>query len=241
MTWCPDFPLLLRLFLEHFLAAVEAMADRDHKEVTRACRESSRAQHMPEIFVAGAELFGSHSNAYPWSHCSQCNPENFRRGGEGKSADAVIGWGRGVRQGGWVGRRGPTPAALDAPPPLGSASAHLRVCVLTTIDDALASTPHHHQSSWGNFRIQTVENRLRNLVSKEKRRFKDEKYDLDLTYINDKIIAMGFPSSGSEAAYRNDADDVYQFFEERHPVGRPFACVPSLRTLAGPLPPFFFV
>lgn len=53
-------------------------------------------------------------------------------------------------------------------------------------------------------------------MSKEKRRFKDEKYDLDLTYINDKIIAMGFPSSDFEASYRNDADDVYNFFEERH-------------------------
>lgn len=52
--------------------------------------------------------------------------------------------------------------------------------------------------SWGNFRIVSVQTRLRNLVSKEKRRFKDDKYDLDLTYINEKIIAMGFPSSGTE-------------------------------------------
>jgi hypothetical protein len=110
--------------------------------------------------------------------------------------------------------------------------------------------------SWGKFRITSVETKLRNLVSKEKRRYKDEKYDLDLTYINEKIIAMGFPSSGSEvltcstkscsyvrastlflyfldrpgtkfrlslfclakAAYRNDADDVYNFFEDRHKV-----------------------
>jgi phosphatidylinositol-3,4,5-trisphosphate 3-phosphatase/dual-specificity protein phosphatase PTEN len=70
--------------------------------------------------------------------------------------------------------------------------------------------------SWGNFRIVSVQTRLKNLVSKEKRRFKDEKYDLDLTYINSRIIAMGFPASGSEATYRNDADDVYNFFEERH-------------------------
>jgi hypothetical protein len=50
----------------------------------------------------------------------------------------------------------------------------------------------------GKFRVVSVQTRLRNLVSKEKRRFKDDKYDLDLTYINTKIIAMGFPSSGSE-------------------------------------------
>jgi len=56
--------------------------------------------------------------------------------------------------------------------------------------------------SWGNWRVTSVETKLRNMVSKEKRRFKDEKYDLDLTYINDKIIAMGFPSSGSEVRTR---------------------------------------
>jgi len=50
----------------------------------------------------------------------------------------------------------------------------------------------------GKWRVKSVQDKMRNLVSKEKRRFKDEKYDLDLTYINDKIIAMGFPSSGSE-------------------------------------------
>ena len=61
-----------------------------------------------------------------------------------------------------------------------------------------------------------VRTRLRNLVSKEKRRFKDHRYDLDLTYITEKIIAMGFPSTGSEASYRNCAGDIYDFFEDRH-------------------------
>lgn len=58
---------------------------------------------------------------------------------------------------------------------------------------------HTHKSS--RFRVVSVQTKLKNLVSKEKRRFKDEKYDLDLTYINTKIIAMGFPSSGSEVNY----------------------------------------
>ena len=61
-----------------------------------------------------------------------------------------------------------------------------------------------------------VKSRIRNLVSKEKRRFKNEKYDLDLTYITDRVIAMGFPSSDFEASYRNDQAEVYAFFEERH-------------------------
>ena len=31
-------------------------------------------------------------------------------------------------------------------------------------------------------------------------RYKDESYDLDLTYITDRIIAMGFPSSDFEVS-----------------------------------------
>ena len=61
----------------------------------------------------------------------------------------------------------------------------------------MAANPGREKKAWG-FRVPSVQDRLRNLVSKEKRRFKDGKYDLDLTYINEKIIAMGFPSSGTE-------------------------------------------
>lgn len=59
-------------------------------------------------------------------------------------------------------------------------------------------------STFGMLKIVSVKTRLRNLVSKEKRRFKDEKYDLDLTYINDKIIAMGFPSSDFEVNKKSE-------------------------------------
>jgi phosphatidylinositol-3,4,5-trisphosphate 3-phosphatase/dual-specificity protein phosphatase PTEN len=57
---------------------------------------------------------------------------------------------------------------------------------------------------------------LRSLVSKKKLRFVDDSFDLDLTYITPRIIAMGFPSVGIEALYRNPATQVKRFFEGRH-------------------------
>ena len=62
----------------------------------------------------------------------------------------------------------------------------------------------------------SVLNQLRAKVSKQKRRFKTDRVDLDLTYITDRIIAMGFPSQGVEAIYRNRMEDVREFLNERH-------------------------
>lgn len=58
----------------------------------------------------------------------------------------------------------------------------------------------------------------RNLVSmhQKKARFKDESFDLDLTYITDRIIAMSFPATGLEAMYRNKLDDVAAMLKEKH-------------------------
>jgi len=55
-------------------------------------------------------------------------------------------------------------------------------------------------------------------VSKNKRRFKDKKlgFDLDLSYITKRVIAMGFPSEKREALYRNPMSEVFRFFEKIH-------------------------
>lgn len=49
---------------------------------------------------------------------------------------------------------------------------------------------------------------IRTAVSGKRNRFKDNKYNLDITYVTDRIIAMSFPASGFEKIYRNPIDDV---------------------------------
>ncbi|OHT16995.1 phosphatidylinositol-3,4,5-trisphosphate 3-phosphatase [Tritrichomonas foetus] len=55
---------------------------------------------------------------------------------------------------------------------------------------------------------------FRKLVSKDKIRYNDDKYDLDLALISQRIIAMGFPSTGFESSYRNPAKEVTKFLDE---------------------------
>eukprot|EP00727_Mastigamoeba_balamuthi_P002341 m51a1_g12103 putative lim-type zinc finger-containing protein (540) ;mRNA; r:257-3202 len=57
---------------------------------------------------------------------------------------------------------------------------------------------------------------MRKLVSKKKRRFEWGGFDLDLSYITDRIIAMGFPSESIEGLYRNKMTDVVKFLDALH-------------------------
>ena len=60
-------------------------------------------------------------------------------------------------------------------------------------------------------------NCIEKLVSKKKNRFVSDGFDLDLTYVVDNVIAMGFPAEGIHALYRNSMVDVKNFFNKKYP------------------------
>ncbi|XP_044106234.1 phosphatidylinositol 3,4,5-trisphosphate 3-phosphatase TPTE2-like [Neovison vison] len=61
-----------------------------------------------------------------------------------------------------------------------------------------------------------LEQLARRMVSGNKRRYKKDGFDLDLTYITERIIAMSFPSSGKESFYRNPIEEVVRFLDTKH-------------------------
>lgn len=52
----------------------------------------------------------------------------------------------------------------------------------------------------------STKNLIKLMVSKKKKRFDYDGYNLDLSYITDQIIAMGFPAEKFESFYRNSME-----------------------------------
>ena len=59
---------------------------------------------------------------------------------------------------------------------------------------------------------------MRGVVSLEKTRYHDADagFDLDLTYVTPRVLALGFPAEGKEGLYRNPMTEVQRFLEARH-------------------------
>jgi phosphatidylinositol-3,4,5-trisphosphate 3-phosphatase/dual-specificity protein phosphatase PTEN len=60
-------------------------------------------------------------------------------------------------------------------------------------------------------------NIIRTIVSGEKKRYIDENFNLDLSYVTPRIIAMAFPGTGITSIYRNKLNDVADFLNQKHP------------------------
>ena len=75
-------------------------------------------------------------------------------------------------------------------------------------EDTISKTVKYKNSS----------NMVKSLVSKKKNRFCYDGFDLDLSYITERIIAMGLPSTNLEGLYRNSMDEVQNFLNTRHPL-----------------------
>ncbi|RMX57883.1 hypothetical protein pdam_00006704 [Pocillopora damicornis] len=62
-----------------------------------------------------------------------------------------------------------------------------------------------------------LERATRRMISQNKRRYQKDGFDLDLTYVTERVIAMSFPSSGKHKLYRNPVSEVVRFLDTKHP------------------------
>jgi len=76
------------------------------------------------------------------------------------------------------------------------------------------------KTTWGGTtncdREKMATNCIKKFVSKQKRRFEEQGFNLDLSYVTPRVIAMGYPSEKVESVYRNSLEDVRRFLETRH-------------------------
>lgn len=58
---------------------------------------------------------------------------------------------------------------------------------------------------------------VRRFADGKRNRYVHHGFDLDLTYVTTRVLAMGFPAKGAEALYRNPRDEVRRFLQWAHP------------------------
>ena len=57
---------------------------------------------------------------------------------------------------------------------------------------------------------------LQQVVSRNRMRYSDGEFNLDLSYITPRVIAMGLPGKGFYSLFRNSQQDVLKYFEKYH-------------------------
>ena len=64
-----------------------------------------------------------------------------------------------------------------------------------------------------------MSNLIRKLVSHNRRRYVDEDFNLDLSYVTDNVIAMAFPApvGSKRSLIRNKGSQVRCFLDQNHP------------------------
>lgn len=104
--------------------------------------------------------------------------------------------------------------SVESLSPIAAASASSPTSSSSSSSAAFLSTPATAEERK---RQPSMRNLIRVAVSKKKIRYNKKGFDLDLTYVLDNLISMGFPAEGLQGQYRNPLTEVQRFFNQEHP------------------------